>query len=172
MPAFGYLSRDTLNSITDYLRRLGGNVGHLSVAGNSSVGEALFFGQAECANCHMVHGRGGFLGPDLTEYAQTHTLRALKDAILNPRQSRRHNSEVVEVLTNRGEQISGVIRNEDNFSLQLLGRDGTFHLLTKSEIKRLDRSGAAIMPDDYSRRLTARQLEDVLAYLCQKWRTP
>jgi len=167
MPAFGYLSADTLISIADYLQRLGGQVGGTLVQGNSTAGETLFFGKAECANCHMVHGKGGFLGPDLTDFTPTHTVQALKDAILNPRQSHQHCSEVVEVLTTRGEQVSGVVRDEDNFSLQLQARDGTFHLLMKSEIRRLDRSGSAIMPDDYGRRLTKQQLEDLLAYLRQ-----
>jgi cytochrome c oxidase cbb3-type subunit III len=167
MPGFAYLGRDTLNLVTDYLRRLGGQVSRISLHGNSSAGEALFFGKAECAKCHMMRSKGGFLGPDLTEYTQTHALQALRDAILAPCQNCQHTSEVVEVLTIRGERISGVIRNEDNFSLQLLARDGAFLLVTKSEIARLYHSGTAIMPENYAQRLTTQELEDLLAYLFQ-----
>lgn len=167
MPGFGYLSNDTLDLVVSYVRHLGGQTGRIALQGNPSVGETLFFGKAECANCHMMHGQGGFLGPDLTEYAQTHTPRALKEAVLNPGQSRERGGEIVEILTRGGKRISGVIRNEDNFSLQFLGWDGAFHLLMKSEIERLDRRGGAIMPRDYGQRLSAGELEDLVSYLGQ-----
>ena len=34
--------------------------------GDAAAGEALFFGRAGCATCHEVNGRGGVVGPDLS----------------------------------------------------------------------------------------------------------
>src|SRR5712691_1819565 len=35
-------------------------------AGNAQRGKELFFGSAACSTCHMIQGKGGRLGPDLT----------------------------------------------------------------------------------------------------------
>ena len=113
------------------------------------------------------HGKGGFLGPDLTEYAQAHTPGDLKEAILNPGRGGGPGTETVEIVMRHGERLAGVIRNEDNFSLQVLSTDGALHLLMKSEIERLDRRGGAIMPGDYDRRLSAGELQDLVSYLGQ-----
>src|SRR5499427_9677700 len=34
--------------------------------GDRALGEALFFGTARCSTCHIVNGRGGRLGPELS----------------------------------------------------------------------------------------------------------
>ena len=34
--------------------------------GNAARGKELFFGSAACGTCHMVNGKGGRLGPDLS----------------------------------------------------------------------------------------------------------
>src|SRR5262245_29623730 len=50
---------------------------------NTSAGEALFLGKAGCAGCHEVNGRGGIVGPDLSD-AATRSPEALRAKILNP----------------------------------------------------------------------------------------
>jgi mono/diheme cytochrome c family protein len=36
------------------------------VRGNAEAGERIFWGKANCSSCHMVNGKGGRLGPDLS----------------------------------------------------------------------------------------------------------
>ena len=36
-------------------------------------GEALFFGKAACGSCHQVNGRGGVVGPDLSNAGRLST---------------------------------------------------------------------------------------------------
>jgi cytochrome c oxidase cbb3-type subunit III len=64
-----------------------------------------------------------------------------------------------------GERYQGIIRNEDNFSLQLQSMDGTFHFLSKADLKTIDRSQESIMPSDYGSKLSAAQLNDLISYL-------
>ena len=45
--------------------------------GNPADGKALVYGAANCSKCHMVEGKGGRLGPDLTEVARDRLNRSL-----------------------------------------------------------------------------------------------
>jgi len=115
----------------------------------------------------MMRGKGGFLASDLTEYARTYAPRSIKEAILNPGKFSDRSTEMVQIATSAGDHLSGVIRNEDNFSLQIQSVDGAFHLLMKSEIDRMDRSASSKAHAEYGHRLTASELEDVVSYLSQ-----
>jgi len=172
MPAFDYLRGGEIKSMVRYLRSLGGQRGAEPVKGNYLRGELLFFGKAECGNCHMMRGKGGFPASDLTEYAKTHAPGAIQEAILRPSNFRDHDSETAEIVTRGGERLVGAIRNEDNFSLQLLGVDGAFYLVMKSEIKHLNRNAGGIMPTDYGQRLSAGELEDLVSFLREATRPP
>ena len=64
-----------------------------------------------------------------------------------------------------GRQISGLVRNEDNFSVQLQALDGTFHSLEKSSLSELTFDSAPVMPSDYDSRLSQSDLDQLAAYL-------
>ena len=46
-------------------------------------GETLFFGKAGCASCHEVNGRGGIVGPDLSNAGRL-SADALRQKIVDP----------------------------------------------------------------------------------------
>ena len=64
-----------------------------------------------------------------------------------------------------GVEVSGVARNEDNFSLQVQSSDGAFHLLMKSDLAKVEFSHVPLMRSDYAQKLTARELDDVISFL-------
>lgn len=64
-----------------------------------------------------------------------------------------------------GREFTGTVRNEDNFSLQLQSEDGTFHLLMKSELLKVEFRSPPAMPTDYGNRLTSKELDDLVSYL-------
>jgi len=162
MPSFGSLGPESVQAIADYVEELQGKVGHTPLPGDPRRGETIFFGKAECSNCHMAGGRGGFIGPDLTPYAQTHSAEQIRAAILNP--AERDTSEsAVAVLTTAGERYDGIIRNEDNFSLELQSTDGAFHLLSKANVKSIEQR--PIMPSNYGSTLSQTELNDVVSYI-------
>src|SRR5206468_1219313 len=46
--------------------------------GNVAAGEALFWGKGECANCHRIMGRGGLLGPDLSNIGAQRSVEQIR----------------------------------------------------------------------------------------------
>lgn len=167
MPAFDViLSRDAITTVVAYLRILQAKGQQAPSPGSPQRGRELFVGaQARCSSCHMVNGAGGFLGADLSGYGQIHNAAEIRDAILNPVGRADPQGNRVTVFTKNGSVVSGLLRNEDNFSLQLQTEDSAFALLAKSSVARIDRSSNPIMPSDYGALLTKTQIDDLVSYL-------
>ncbi len=170
MPGFQRLGNTSITSLVSYLKDLQGKKQSAPLPGDPQRGEVLFFGSAQCSICHMAAGKGGFMAPDLSSYGQTHGAEKIRSAITDPAQ-RDSTKAMVTAISGNGERYVGMIRNEDNFSLQLQSTDGTFYFLSKSELKTLDRSQGSIMPSDYASRLSAAQLNDIVSYLLRLGRS-
>jgi putative heme-binding domain-containing protein len=153
------------------LRALQGGSKQPVLAGDPSAGKTLFFGKAKCSECHTAEGHGGFFGSDLSGYAAAQPADDVRAAIVAPNKNRDPRSGLVTVKLTDATVLTGIPRNEDNFSLQLLTRDGTFHLLDKANIVELTRLGSSAMPSDYGRRLSAREIDDLIAFLQQMSRS-
>jgi putative heme-binding domain-containing protein len=113
----------------------------------------------------MINGQGGFLGPDLSIYAARMNANELRGRILHPGKDFDARRGLVEVTLTNATTLTGVVRNEDNFSLQLLTADGAFHLLSKSDITSKTYLGRSPMPSDYGSTLSAPELNDLVSYL-------
>ena len=133
--------------------------------GNPEQGKSAFFGNAGCAACHMVSGHGGFLGSDLSRYGHGKSAQQIRDAILNPGADPDPRNKVVVVVTRDGSKLSGIIRNEDNFSLQLQTSDGAFHFFEKPELMNIERGPQTFMPSDYKEKLSDKDLDNIASYL-------
>ena len=165
MPAFGSLGGEKLKALLNHVRTLQGKHNVAVTAGDIQRGKAIFFGKARCSECHMVNGAGGFLGSDLSSYGQAHSTAEIRNAIANPDGEMDARRRAIAVTTHSGQQYVGITRNEDNFSLQLQSLDGTFHLLTKSDIKLMEILPKTLMPADYGSTLDTNELDDLVGYL-------
>jgi cytochrome c oxidase cbb3-type subunit III len=164
MPNFSALGDPQLQALVRYLRVLQGRSDAVPIPGDPRRGEALFFGRGQCSQCHMVNGQGGFIGSDLTAYGADFLPDEIRHTILNARDATGSASQVQVTLAD-GRVWDGVVRNEDNFSLQLQSSDGAFHLLQKSEAAAVKPSSRPLMPEDYGQLLSAAELDDIVGYL-------
>lgn len=165
MPAFGSsFNEDQVKQIVSYLRVLQGRGQTVKIAGNPEKGRSLFYGSAECSACHTVNGQGGFLGADLSAYGASHSPNAIRDAILNPGKERDPRHGTIIVTTRTGQKYTGLVRNEDNFSVQMQTRDGAFHFFDKADLAHIERPAHSLMPQ-YGSRLTKAELDDLISYL-------
>jgi len=164
MPAFHSLPDSRIRELIAYLRSLEGTEKNAKLPGNPQKGEAIFFGQAGCSSCHMIAGRGRFIGSDLTDYARTHSAEQIRDAIVDASSAEKQ-VRLATAIVRSGGKFVGLVRNEDNFSLQLQSIDGTFHFIMKSELEKLDYDAQPLMPTNFGSSLTASELNDLISYL-------
>jgi cytochrome c oxidase cbb3-type subunit III len=167
MPAFRSLGDSEIRSVVAYLRTLQGATKTADLPGDPESGKKLFFGKPGCSACHMMAGVGGFIGSDLSGFARTHSADEIRDAIVNPNPNRDRQGQTAMATTLEGEKLIGRVRNEDNFSVQLQTLDGTFHFLSRSDLKSLEYSPQSIMPSDYKSRLSPGDLNDITSYLME-----
>jgi cytochrome c oxidase cbb3-type subunit 3 len=165
MPAFSAMDASTTRALVRYLRFLQGKSGSVARPGNPQSGRAIFFARARCSECHLAAGAGGFIASDLSSYGRSRPVEEIRDAIVKPNQPSNAPRGTVTVATHAAQTITGVLRNEDNFSLQLQSFDGAFHLLMKSGIASIKRDGNSLMPADYGSTLSAAELNDLVSFL-------
>jgi cytochrome c oxidase cbb3-type subunit III len=168
MPAFRSLGNANIHALVVQLRALQGVDSHSPLPGSPGAGKSLFFGKAACSTCHMVSGAGGFLGSDLSTYARGKSAAAIREALTNPISDR---AKAVVITTEDGTRFDGLVRNEDNFSLQLLTADGSFHFFEKSNLRQIEHRPEPLMPTDYASRFSPEELSDIVSYLIQLGRS-
>ena len=132
--------------------------------GDVEAGRRVFH-EAGCDGCHLLAGRGGVIGPDLSSIALQRSTEEIRRRILNPNEDVADEYRSVTVETKLGQKIVGQLKNQDNFSLQIMLPDGEFALLLRSEAKKVDIVRRSSMPADYSSRLTPQQIQNLLAFL-------
>jgi alcohol dehydrogenase (cytochrome c) len=170
MPSFSKLTNDQTWQLVSYIRSLSGGGASEVVAGDAAAGEQLFYGKAACGSCHAVNARGGLVGPDLSAAGRTAaaTLRAKitnPNTDMNPNERGRRAPSAVVVKTSDGRELRGVLRIEDTFSLQMMDVSGKLHLLDKAHIQDERYEFKSLMPDDFAKRLSAAEIQNVVAYL-------
>jgi putative heme-binding domain-containing protein len=174
MPA-NILSDAETWEIIAYLRTLAPKVPEATL-GNPKAGEKIFFGDGNCSLCHMVAGKGGRLGPDLSRVGAARSPKYLAEKLRNPNGSTAAGLMepgkewpleygTVTVVTRNGETIQGVVRNEDSYSIQLMDLSENLHSYMKKdliEVKHVEKSAMPAYSEDM---LDGAQLRDLVAFL-------
>ena len=144
--------------------------------GSIERGTKLFYGDANCSLCHMVEGRGGRVGPDLSSVGGSRTRESIIDSVRNP--SRRlawglteatkefpQEYETITAVTADGKEIKGVALNEDTFTVQVMDTSEQIYLLEKDKLRSFKKSRESMMPVYKPDVLSDKDLDDIVAYL-------
>ena len=169
MPPTKMSDEETWNLVA-YVKAMTGPASDSEVPGDPKAGERIFRGtKAGCSGCHSIRGDGGRIGPDLTDVGATRPLALIKEAVVGPFQRlQMAGQEGVSIGLKNGKEIQGLARNRNNYSLQVLDREGNLHLVSMLDVKQLTISARSLMPDDYGRRLSAGELQDLYAFLARQ----
>jgi cytochrome c oxidase cbb3-type subunit 3 len=163
MPGHWFTERET-RQLVAYVRTLG-RVAPQKAAGDFANGEKLYAGKGGCAACHTISGRGGAIGPDLSDIGARRSLAYLHESLVNPEAAVPEGFLQVQLVTRNGGRITGVRLNEDTFSIQIRDLSGDFRSFFKTELAELNKQpGKSPMPS-YTKVFTASELDDVVAYL-------
>jgi hypothetical protein len=131
--------------------------------GDAASGERIF--RANCGSCHMVSGRGGQLGPDLSRIGSARPRTGLAAKIRGTSAFIRPGYEPVTLVTRQGERIRGVRKNEDEFSIQIMDMRERLQGYLKTNLTDVTMDKQSVMPAYGSDRLPDRDLDDLLRYL-------
>jgi cytochrome c oxidase cbb3-type subunit 3 len=148
------------------------------VKGDPAQGARLYASKGACAQCHQIQGRGGVVGPDLSEIGRRRSASYLRRSLLEPdadvpqsfRAVRRdinlpENFLYVTLVTRDGQGVAGVRLNEDAFSIQLRDLGGQIRSFEKSELREFQPNrGKSPMPS-YAGVFSPAEVDDMIAYL-------
>ncbi len=177
MPANRLLDNDAWK-VAAYIRGLRGTAIDTPAAGDVASGESVFWNKGKCGECHMIRGKGGLSGPDLSDIASIRKYTSIVDA-LTKEQHRvaadggTHDSALlplatyqpVRITTREGKTIEGLLRNEDSFTVQVFGSDNRLYMFDREKLREVFYIPKSIMPTDYDKRLSAKEFQDLLAFL-------
>ena len=131
--------------------------------GNRDNGERIF--QATCSACHMVNGRGGQLGPELSRIGSGRPRAVLMKKIRTPSENIRPGYEPVTLVLRDGQRIRAVKKNEDEFSIQVMDLRQRVQGYVKASLTEVADDKQSVMPAYGSDQLSDRDLDDLLSYL-------
>lgn len=147
-----------------------------AATGDAVHGKELFYGTAACGTCHMVNGKGGRLGPDLSSAGASRSMEYLIESMRAP--SRRlaqgisealkdfsQEYETVKMVTEDGTKLQGVVLNEDSFTVQMMDTREQVHSCEKTKLRSYEKTRASLMPAYDSKTLPDKDLNDLIAFL-------
>src|SRR6267154_3599705 len=146
--------------------------------GNAAHGKELFHGTAGCGTCHMVNGKGGRLGPDLSSTGASRSVEYLEESVRRP--SKRlatglsepmkdfsQEYETATVVTSDGTKLQGVVLNEDSFTVQMLDTREQLHAFEKAKLRSYEKMRESLMPAYDAKALPEKDLKDLIAFLLE-----
>ncbi|MDA8775733.1 c-type cytochrome [Opitutales bacterium] len=119
--------------------------------------------EQQCASCHMLYGKGGKLGPDLTGSGRTN-LDYLLENIVDPNSAVSVDYRMNILHLKDGRVLSGMIVGQDRNSLTLRMPSSEI-VVSKSIIKTRETLSHSIMPVGLLDNLSREERRDLIAYL-------
>lgn len=137
-----------------------------SMNGNRSAGEKIFFNETTmCSRCHQVAGKGGQIGPALTEIGAKLGRDALIEAILEPSAGISFGFEAFTLTLKNGDEAYGLITSETEDTLSVKDLNGIVTIYKKDEVTKRDQSKTSIMPTGLQQTLSPQEFVDLIEYL-------
>jgi putative membrane-bound dehydrogenase-like protein len=133
-----------------------------------SQGRALF--AKTCAQCHLLFGEGGKIGPDLTG-SQRANPEYLLTKLLDPNAVVAKDYQVSVIGTTSGRVITGIVTKEDDKTVTVQTQNELL-TLAKSEIDERKKTGQSMMPEGQLAMLSEKEVRDLIAYLAGAEQVP
>ena len=134
----------------------------VSGAGDSGKGRELF--AQRCAACHVLFGKGGQVGPELTGYERTN-LDFWLPAILEPSLEIREGFGGYICKLTDGQLLIGILERQDASGTVLRDLAGQRRLIRPSELLSLEAAPTSLMPEGLLQGMSDSQLLDIFSYL-------
>lgn len=164
MPEAWQMTDREIRQVAGYVRSLG-RTAVVKLPGDPVKGKEHYEAKGACAACHIVSGRGGTMGPDLTDIGARRSAAYLREALIDPGAAVPEGFLVISIATRDGQKVRGIRSNEDSFTIQLRDASSVFHSFRKLELTELKKEFGASMMPGYRDALAASEIDDLIAYL-------
>jgi cytochrome c oxidase cbb3-type subunit III len=174
MPPFATLDDGTIWKIVDYVSSLGHENAGVAT-GDPEKGRAIYRSSG-CASCHTIDAQGGDLGPDLSHIGALRSIVSLEKTLTDPGSDLPLDTSLQErssypayllyrVVQKDGKVVEGMRIDEDSFTIQLRDSTGRIRSIQKFGVQKIEpEPGKSFMPS-YKEKLSATQINDLVAYL-------
>lgn len=141
---------------------------YFSTQGDPVRGEIIFNdpeGAANCSKCHIIKGKGGSIGPELSFIGTSRTREFILESIINPSKVIASGYETIIILTRERKLITGIKKNEDELGFYLIDKSGKEIHVPIEIVKKFKTQKISTMPGNFKDLLATQDLADILAYL-------
>ena len=136
--------------------------------GDAENGRSIFLNNSAvyCQRCHRLDNVGGDVGPQLNGIAAEpgKDRRYLLEAITLPSAQIAKGFESVVLVLGDGRTVTGVLKSEDKKQLKIVTAEAKELVIPVDDIESR-RTGPSAMPDDLHKKMTRRELRDVVEFL-------
>jgi putative heme-binding domain-containing protein len=143
----------------------------LNEPGDAQAGRRFFFSQAgaRCGVCHQHGGRGGRIGPDLTNIGRSNTREKIIESILQPDQEVAPHYQPWLLVTDDGKTHTGLRMHEggDDGSEEYVNSAGERFLLESKTIEVREATATSIMPSGLETTVSIADLRDLVTFLME-----
>lgn len=147
-----------------FINSLSADPANIQLPGTTSNGMRLFDGKGQCNTCHMINGRGGRLGPDLSYVGDRRDPEELVSDLINPDQDVEPRWWRLRITGKDGVVREGFRMNESSFSVRIMDTDENLWSFRTNQIDSYDRLTNSTMPS-YAQSLSDSEVDDLVAYL-------
>ena len=133
--------------------------------GNQESGRNIFLNNPgmPCTQCHSLDGKGGLVGPDLSNIGNRLSRRQLLESLIEPSKRIAPGYGMVSVNRTDGSQISGVLEEEDENIIRIkTGEDQVISISQTDVVKTLRTPSAMISAEGF---LDAYSIRDLISFL-------
>ncbi|OWK43505.1 DUF7133 domain-containing protein [Fimbriiglobus ruber] len=134
--------------------------------GDAEKGRHIFLNNAAvyCQRCHKLDGQGGEVGPVLNGIGAKQTTEYLLESVVNPNAKIAEGYQSVILNLVDGKIVSGVLRSKDAKGYTIVTADNKVLTIPKDDVDS-EKPDKSAMPDDLHKKLSERELRDVVAFL-------
>lgn len=142
-------------------------VERLREGGDADAGRRIFHHSksAGCYKCHMIEGRGGRIGPDLSLVARTMDRKKLVESIIEPSKEVSPQFVTWSLVMKSGQVHTGLLLGERDDRIELGTSEGKVLELPADEIESRTPQKTSVMPDKLAGQLTVEEFRNLIAFL-------